>query len=58
LEVLAEQPVKESPGEWEGLTETYLRVEFAANQNVHGKLLPILLTEFANGKLSGKINGH
>lgn len=58
LEVLAEQPVKERAGYWEGLTETYLRVEFATNQEVHGELLPILLTEFANGKLSGKINSH
>lgn len=58
VEVLAEHPVKERPGYWEGLTETYLRIEFATNQDVHGKLLPILLTEFANGKLSGKINGR
>lgn len=55
MEVLAEQPVKERAGYWEGLTETYLRVEFPADQDVRGKLIAVLLTDFNNGKLSGKI---
>jgi threonylcarbamoyladenosine tRNA methylthiotransferase MtaB len=56
VEVLAEQPVKSQPGYWEGLTETYLRVEFPAAGDMHGQLVKVQLNEFKDDKLYGKLN--
>ncbi|MBM7855713.1 threonylcarbamoyladenosine tRNA methylthiotransferase MtaB [Desulfohalotomaculum tongense] len=56
VEVLAEQQVEGSPGHWEGLTDTYLRVEFPCAGNIRGRLVNVQVTEFRQGKLYGKIN--
>ncbi|MEG6614838.1 tRNA (N(6)-L-threonylcarbamoyladenosine(37)-C(2))-methylthiotransferase MtaB [Peptococcaceae bacterium 1198_IL3148] len=56
VEVLVEQPVKDNPGCWEGLTETYLRVEFSAIGDLHGQLVQVRLKEQQGDKLFGKLN--
>ncbi|WP_034638598.1 tRNA (N(6)-L-threonylcarbamoyladenosine(37)-C(2))-methylthiotransferase MtaB [Desulfofalx alkaliphila] len=56
VEVLAEQRVKDKPDQWEGLTDTYLRVEFSAPGNIKGRLVKVLVTGTNEQRLFGKIN--
>lgn len=54
-EVLAEQQVHGHSGRWEGLTDTYLRVEFDASGDLHGKFVPVKLIEYRQGRIFGKM---
>ncbi|MTI81483.1 MAG: tRNA (N(6)-L-threonylcarbamoyladenosine(37)-C(2))-methylthiotransferase MtaB [Firmicutes bacterium] len=56
VEVLAEQMVEGKPHCWEGLTDTYLRVEFPSNEDMQGKIVNVAVFDYKQGKLIGKIN--
>lgn len=51
-EVLAEQAVGE--GLWEGHTDNYLRVRFAAKQDVRGQIISVKLERMSAGYINGK----
>lgn len=55
VEVLVEQPVAGKVSFWEGLTDTYLRVEFAADGDLHGKFVLVQLTAYRDERLCGKM---
>ncbi|MBO8136721.1 MAG: tRNA (N(6)-L-threonylcarbamoyladenosine(37)-C(2))-methylthiotransferase MtaB [Desulfotomaculum sp.] len=54
VEVLAEQRV-EGKNSWEGLTDTYLRVEFPSADDLQGKIVDVYITGAEQAKLYGKL---
>lgn len=57
VEVLLEHPVKNNPNNWEGLTDTYLRVETEASAgDMRGILANVKVFEVNTNRLYGKIN--
>lgn len=58
LEVLAEEELAEKEGFWEGHTGNYLTVVFAAEGDWTGRLVPVRLLEWREGKIWGEISCH
>lgn len=44
-------------GPWTGLTDTYLRVEVAADRDLANTIYPVRLVDLADGRLIGRIDG-
>ncbi|MEW6425977.1 MAG: TRAM domain-containing protein, partial [Bacillota bacterium] len=55
VEVLAEEPSREFPGHYEGLTGNYLRVIFPADGRIRGELVIVRVEELIGQNLHGKV---
>jgi len=55
VEVLAEEPSREFPGHYEGLTGNYLRVIFPAAGCIRGELVTVRVEELIGQNLHGKV---
>lgn len=55
VEVLAEEPSREFPGHYEGLTGNYLRVIFPAAGDCRGELVAVRAEELIGSNLRGKM---
>jgi len=52
LQVLAEGPSRKRPGQWQGITDNYLRVVFSSkDRGLRGALLPVKITGMGQGDL-------